>query len=144
MYSINFTKANTKFCLSLRYNGDNSYLFVNGTEIIKFRAKDSIIVPKNLCLGNVSKDFSASNIKKLVLIVTFMILVLMMTLLILIMLKTYIFNKKEWNSMKMFKFIKQIFISTMMSFNSILNVKPLECISIKKSRMYSKAWNFWC
>ena len=64
MYSINFTKANTKFCLSLRYNGDNSYLFVNGTEIIKFKAKDSIIVPNNLCLGNVSKDFSASNIKK--------------------------------------------------------------------------------
>ena len=30
MYSINFTKTNTKFCLSLHYNGANSYLFVNG------------------------------------------------------------------------------------------------------------------
>ena len=32
LYSINFTKKNTKFSLSLHYNGANSYLFVNGTE----------------------------------------------------------------------------------------------------------------
>ena len=44
-FSINFTKTNTKFCLSLHYNGANSYLFVNGTEIIKFKAKDIEIVP---------------------------------------------------------------------------------------------------
>ena len=64
MYSINFTKVNTKFCLSLHYNGDNSYLLINGTEIIKFKAKGSMIVPNYLCLGNVSKDFSASNMNK--------------------------------------------------------------------------------
>ena len=29
-FRINFTKANPKFCLSLHYNADNSYLFVNG------------------------------------------------------------------------------------------------------------------
>ena len=40
-YSINFTE-NNKFCLSLHYNGANSYLFVNGTEIHKFKAKDSV------------------------------------------------------------------------------------------------------
>ena len=34
LYSINFTKENTRFCLSLHYNGANSYLFVNGAEII--------------------------------------------------------------------------------------------------------------
>ena len=39
-------------------------MFVNGTEIHKFTAKDSMIVPNNLCLGNVSKDFSAINMKK--------------------------------------------------------------------------------
>ena len=44
MYSINFTKKNTKFCLSLHYNGANNYLFVNGTGIIKFKAKDSEIL----------------------------------------------------------------------------------------------------
>ena len=43
MYSINFTKENTKFSLSLHYNGADSYLFVNGREIIKFKAKDSEI-----------------------------------------------------------------------------------------------------
>ena len=64
MYSTNFTKTNTKFCLSLHYNGANSYLFVNGREIHKFTAKDSEINPYNLCLGNISKNFSASNIKK--------------------------------------------------------------------------------
>ena len=40
MYSINFTEKNKKFCLSLHYNKENSYLFVNGTEIYKFKAKD--------------------------------------------------------------------------------------------------------
>ena len=43
LYSTNFTKQNTKFCISLHYNGENSYLFVNGTENIKFKAKDSKI-----------------------------------------------------------------------------------------------------
>ena len=55
-YSINFTKHNTTFCLSLHYNGANSYLFVSGTEIIKFKAKDSEIVATLLCLGNISKN----------------------------------------------------------------------------------------
>ena len=83
-------KVNTKFCLSLHYNGDNSYLFVNGTEIIKFKAKDSMIVPNNLCLGNVPKDFSVSNMKKKQdLMVPFMILLLIMMLLILIILKIF-------------------------------------------------------
>ena len=85
MYLINFTKVNTKFCLSLHYNGANSYLFVNGTEIHKFTAKDSMIVPYNLCLGNVSKDFSASSMKKTQdLMVTFMTLVLIIIQLMLI------------------------------------------------------------
>ena len=44
MYSINFTVIKKKFCLSLHYNGANSYLFVNDTEIYKFKAKDCEIV----------------------------------------------------------------------------------------------------
>ena len=36
--SNNFTKANTKFCLSLYYNADNNCLFVTEKEIIKFKA----------------------------------------------------------------------------------------------------------
>ena len=64
MYSINFTVTKKKFCLSLHYNGANSYLFVNGTEIITFKAKDSNIVVSPLCLGNISKDWSVDNMKK--------------------------------------------------------------------------------
>ena len=48
----------------MHYNGANSYLFVNGTEIIKFKAKDSEIVASPLCLGNISKDWSTDNMKK--------------------------------------------------------------------------------
>ena len=55
MYSINFTVTKKKFCLSLHYNGGNYYLFVNGTEIIKFKAKDSAIVASPLCLDNITK-----------------------------------------------------------------------------------------
>ena len=61
MYCVNFTKNNKKSCLSLHYNGANGYLFVNGTEIIKFKAKDSKIVANLLCLRNVSKEATAAN-----------------------------------------------------------------------------------
>ena len=64
LYPINFTEKNKKFCLSLHYNGANSYLFVNGTEIHKFKGKDSEIVASPLCLGNISKDFSVDNMEK--------------------------------------------------------------------------------
>ena len=77
LYSINFTKKNAKFCLSLHYNGANSYLFVNSTEIIKFKAKDLEISAYSLCLGNIPKDWTNDNMKKKQdLMVVFMILVL--------------------------------------------------------------------
>ena len=64
IYSINFTVTGKKFCLNLHYNGVNNYLFVNGNEIYKFKAKDSEIVATPLCLGNISKDWSVYNMKK--------------------------------------------------------------------------------
>ena len=64
MYWINFTVTRKKFCLSLHYNGANSYLFVNCTEIIKFKAKDSEIVATPLCLGEIKKELSEDNTKK--------------------------------------------------------------------------------
>ena len=64
MYSINFTEHNKNVCLSLHYNGANSYLFVNGKEIHKFKAKDSKIIATPLCLGNTSKDLTVDNMKK--------------------------------------------------------------------------------
>ena len=51
-------------CLSLHYNGANSYLFVNGVEIHKFKAKDSEFNAIPLCLRNISKDFSVDNMKQ--------------------------------------------------------------------------------
>ena len=64
MYSINFIVTKKKFGLSLDYNGANSYLFVNDTEIYKFKTKDSEIASSPLCLGNISKDWSVDNMKK--------------------------------------------------------------------------------
>ena len=48
----------------MHYNGGGNYLFVNGTEIWKVKAKDSAIVASPLCLGNISKDWSTDNMKK--------------------------------------------------------------------------------
>ena len=64
MYSINFTVTKKKFYLSLHYNEDNSYLFVSGREIIKFKTKDSAIVASPLCLSNICKNWSTDNMKK--------------------------------------------------------------------------------
>ena len=63
-YSINFSRSERNFCLSLHYNGSNSFLFVNGTKIHQFKAKDSEIIVYPLCLGNISKDVSIDNMKK--------------------------------------------------------------------------------
>ena len=52
------------FCLSLHYNGADSYLFVNGTEITKFKAKDSEIVATPLCLGNISNKQLVNDMKE--------------------------------------------------------------------------------
>ena len=63
VYKHNFTKPNEKFVLSLHHNGDNNYLFVNGGEELKFKAKTfSDQVKQNiLCLGNLSSDWSSAN-----------------------------------------------------------------------------------
>ena len=39
--SPNFTVDNKIFCLSLHYNGENNYLFLNGKEVFKFKANNS-------------------------------------------------------------------------------------------------------
>ena len=47
----------------MHYSEANSHLFINGVEIYKFKAKDSEILATPLCLGNISKDFPADNMK---------------------------------------------------------------------------------
>ena len=66
MFSINFSKVTTKFCLSLPYNDDNSYLFVNGKEIFKFKADDiNVNFPTLFCLGSISNGLSANGSREL-------------------------------------------------------------------------------
>ena len=58
-FSINFSKAKTKFCLSLHYNGDNSYLFVNGKEIYKFKASNkNVNIVTQFCLQRITNKFN--------------------------------------------------------------------------------------
>ena len=57
MYKPNFTVDNKTFYLSLHYNGDNSYLFVNGKEVTKFKAENSELIKCSMCLGNLSYDY---------------------------------------------------------------------------------------
>ena len=83
MYSINCKVTKNNICLSLHYNEANSYLFVNAKETVKFKVKDSEIAASSLCLGNISRDSSADNMRKLNLMNMFMNFVLIITTLIL-------------------------------------------------------------
>ena len=60
----NFTGPRKKFALSLRYNGDNSFLFVNGRQELKFKAKNDQIINEKLCLGNLSSEWTKSESEK--------------------------------------------------------------------------------
>ena len=64
VYSQNFSQASKKFALSLHYNGDDSYLFVNGKQELKFKSKTEHLVKEKLCIGNLSDQWTASESKK--------------------------------------------------------------------------------
>ena len=74
MFYRNFTDPGHKFILSLHYNGDNSYLFVNGREELKFRTKTNQIINTNLCLGDLSNNWTKNEYAKLLYMEIFMIL----------------------------------------------------------------------
>ena len=63
-YSQNFTQLSKKFVLSLHYNGDNSYLFVNGKQELKFKCKTENLVKEKLCIGNFSDQWTTSESEK--------------------------------------------------------------------------------
>ena len=60
----NFTDFCKKFILRLHYNGDNSYLFVNGRQELKFKAKTDQLVKEKLCIGNLSDQWTTSESEK--------------------------------------------------------------------------------
>ena len=63
MHSPNVTVNSKIFCLSFYYNSDNSYLFVNGREVTKFKAKNSDLIKYPMCLGGLSKDYNKNSRK---------------------------------------------------------------------------------
>ena len=60
----NFTEFGVKFVLRLHYDGDNSYLFANGRQELKFKAKDDQIINEKLCLGNLSSEWTTDESEK--------------------------------------------------------------------------------
>ena len=60
----NFTEFGVKFVLSVHYNGDNSYLFTNGRQELKFKAKNDQMINEKLCLGNLSSEWTRSESEK--------------------------------------------------------------------------------
>ena len=64
IYSQNFTQSSKKFVSSLHYNGNDSYLFANGRQELKFKAKDDQLIIDKLCLGNLSNEWTTSESEK--------------------------------------------------------------------------------
>ena len=64
LFHNNFIEFGVKFVLSLHYNGDNNYLFANGRQELKFKAKDDQIISEKLCLGNLSNEWTTSESEK--------------------------------------------------------------------------------
>ena len=60
----NFTDPGKKFMLSLHYNGDDSYLFVNGRQELKYKCKTDQLVKEKLCIGNLSEQWTTSESEK--------------------------------------------------------------------------------
>ena len=60
----NFTDFGKKILLSLHYNGDNSYLFVNGRQELKFKAKTDQLVKEKLSIGHLSDQWTTSESEK--------------------------------------------------------------------------------
>ena len=56
----NFTEPNVKFVLSLHYNSNDSYLFVNGRQELKFKCKADQLVKEKLCIGNLSDQWTTT------------------------------------------------------------------------------------
>ena len=62
--SQNFTQPNKKFVLSLHYNDDNSYLFVNAKQELKFKCKAGQVGKEKLWIGNLSNNWSLVEAQK--------------------------------------------------------------------------------
>ena len=111
----------------MHFNGVNTYLFANGTEIIKFKAKDPDIVAPLLCLGNILKDFSVNNIKKTGLngyVYDFGVNYDAIAVDDILDIHKYLMKKNDI-------YLKNVFFAALAFFGcNALNVNPLRCVSI--------------
>ena len=122
-----------KFCLRLHYNRANSYLFVNGTEIHKFKAKGSEIVATPLCLGNISKDWWVDNIKKTGLngyVYGFSVDYAVITVDDILDIHNYLMKKKMTQYIKMCGFIKKCFFPGLAFLSTLTSVNMFSCVSV--------------
>ena len=132
LYSQNFTAVNRKFVLILHYKGDNSYLFVNGKQELKFKAKDDQIVKEILCLGNISDDWTAANAQKTGLwgeIYDFAVDYTSTNIGDMYNIHKYLMKKHNINS-QFFKTYKMLLINLAINLFSVLKVNTLECLSL--------------
>ena len=139
---INFIVTRKKFCLSLHYNGANSHLLFHGTELIKFKAKDSEIISTPLCLRIITKEISKNNtwlndwktgLNEYA--YDFVIDFDAIAVADILDIRSYLMKKYEKetvrNSIKKTGFVKQIFVSAMMYFGCNLSSgNLLEFVSI--------------
>ena len=133
MYSTNFTANNKIFCLSLHYNGDNSYLFVNGKEIHKFKAKDSEIVPYPFCLGGYSKDLEVGYMRASGLIgyvYDFSVDYTAIAVDDILDVHKYLMKK----NCIILKILRKLVATVITFFNLFLGENSLECISMNKKK----------
>ena len=138
LHSQNFSQVSKKFVLSLHYNGDDSYLFVNGKQELKFKCKTEHLVKEKLCIGNLSDQWTASESEKTGLYGN---------------IYDFVVDYKSINSVKpiydMHRYLmtkhnispliyKMLLINLAISLFSILKVKTLECVSVINEKYMSR------
>ena len=128
----NFTIDNKIFCLSLHYNGDNSYLFVSSKEVTKFKVKMSELIKYPMCLGGLSKDYDRNSHKNTGLyanVYDFNVDYRAISSDKIHDIHAYLMRKN--GIIYMFGFIKKRFFTAMTFFNfNLSNVDSLECVSM--------------
>ena len=131
MYLPNFTITNKTFCLSLHYKGDDNYLFVNGIEVIKFKAKNQSVIGK-LSLRNISADFNQADRKSTGLygyVYDFSVDHNAITNDKIHDIHRYLMEKKQYNMI--LGFTKKCFLTKMTFFNfNLSNKNSLKCVSM--------------
>ena len=131
IYSQNFTQPNKKFVLSLHYNDNDSYLFINGKQELKFKAKLDQSIKEKLCVGNLSDQWTTSESEKTGLYGNIYFIVDYTQILGV----KPIYDMHRYLMIKIilvykFRTYKMKIISLLISLFGIIKTKALECVSV--------------